>query len=785
MKKVLGFGFLLMGFSFTVTQGLLIRELLVAFFGNELAIGLILGNWLVLEAIGSGLLGRLADRWRGRASAYAALQVLFALFLPLCLYAAYSVRRIVGVIPGEGIGLVPVFYSSFLLLAPLALVDGAMFAFGSKIYSTLTRDEAPAIGRVYVYEALGAIVGGIVFTYLFITYLYSLQIVLVLSGLNLLSAALILGFQTSARRALPGKLSKASEVLRGPLPLTPGLLVVLILLIASFGFLFSPLANKAQHWALRQQWPGYDLVFSENSVYGNVAVIEREGQYTFYTDGIPVLTAPVPDLTLSEEIVHLPMLFVPQPRRALVLSGGVGGVLNELARYPLERIDYAELDPLLIQAVSDFPTPLTQAELSDPRVVVEHVDGRLLVKEKTWETPPLPGARYDLIILNLPYPSTLQLNRFYTLEFFHMLRELLAEDGLLVIGCPGTLTYMSRELRDLNAMAYRTLSGVFPYVRPIPGDLTLWLASPSDELAVASVDGLVERWEGRELDTQLLTASHIRLRLDQRYLDWFWASLDETEEKALVNRDLHPVGLFYGLSYWNALFSPGLARVFAVAGRLKLWMLSVPIMGGILLFLAILKLTGKGKGGFVPIAIATTGFTGMAADLIIVFAFQTLYGYVYHWIGLIIAAFMGGLSLGGVLMTRRLAVIRDEKSALLRLELALVLFWMLMPLALSTVYLRSMHPLIFSSIQWALLVTNALAGFLVGSQFPLANKMWLKGRDAGGGVLYACDLVGAFLGSIIVSVALIPVLGIVETCLLAAVLKLGSLLLVAKLPSGF
>ena len=79
---------------------------------------------------------------------------------------------------------------------------------------------------------------------------------------------------------------------------------------------------------------------------------------------------------------------------------------------------------------------------------------------------------------------------------------------------------------------------------------------------------------------------------------------------------------------------------------------------------------------------------------------------------------------------------------------------------------------------------NALAGFLVGSQFPLANRMWLKGRETlrgTAGVLYACDLVGAFLGSIVVSVILIPVLGILETCLLAATLKLGSLLLVAVL----
>jgi len=95
MKRLLSFGFLLMGFTFTVTQGLLIRELLVAFFGNELSIGLILGNWLILEAVGSGLLGRLADRWGNKPSSFDILQILFALFLPLCLFAAYASRSIV------------------------------------------------------------------------------------------------------------------------------------------------------------------------------------------------------------------------------------------------------------------------------------------------------------------------------------------------------------------------------------------------------------------------------------------------------------------------------------------------------------------------------------------------------------------------------------------------------------------------------------------------------------------------------------------------------------------
>jgi len=772
MKRILTFGFLLMGFSFTVTQGLLIREFLVTFFGNELSIGLILGNWLILEAVGSALLGRLADRWRGKAAAFAALQVLFALFLPLCLYAASITRSIVGAIPGEGVGLIPIFWSSFLILAPLALVDGAMFSFGCRASAYLTGDEAPSIGRVYVYEALGAIVGGIVFTCVLIPFLYALQIVLLLSGLNLLSAALLLIYS----RALNRKRVR----------FTPALIVVLVLMTASLGLLLSPLAEAVQRWVTGQQWAGYNLVYSENSAYGNVAAVEREAQYTFYADGIPILTAPVPDVALIEEMVHLPLLFVPQPRRALVLSGGVGGVLHELAKYPLERIDYAELDPALIDAVEEFPTPLTLGELSEPRVNVERVDGRLLAKQKSWGIAPHPEDRYDLVIVNLPYPSTLQLNRFYTVEFFQLVRALLAEEGVLVISCPGTLTYMSDELRDLNSMAYHTLQGAFAYVRPIPGDVTLWLASPSDHLSTEQVEALVERWEGRGLETQLLTASHIHLKLGGRRLDWFWTNLgaERGGGKALVNRDLHPVGLFYGLAYWNALFSPYLARVFAIVGRLDLWTVSLGIIGCGLLFLTVVKLTEKGRGAIVPIAIAATGFTGMTADLIVIFAFQTLYGYVFQWIVLLITAFMAGLSLGGLLMTRRLAVMERGRATLLKLELAIVLYWALLPIVLSTLYSRITHPLVFTSIQGVFLLLNALAGFLVGAQFPVANRMWLKGREALGGtagVLYACDLAGAFVGSIAVSVVFIPVLGIVETCLLAAILKLGSLLLVATL----
>jgi spermidine synthase len=781
LKRGLHLAFLLMGLSFTVTQALLIRELMVAFFGNELSIGLILGNWLILEAIGSGCLGRWSHWWGNSAPSFAVLQVLFALFLPLCVLAAYTSRSLLGAIPGEGVGLVPIFWSSSLILAPVAVVDGTMFVAGSRAYARFAADsgsggdDAPAIGRVYVLEAVGAIVGGVVFTYAFLSFLNSVQIVLVLVGLNLLSAAWLL-----AASALPTR----GRIL--------GLLALVILLAASLGLLVSPLSEEIQRWVTRQQWAGQDLVYSETSVYGNVAVVQQEGQLTFYADGIPILTAPVPDVAHVEEIVHLPMLFVPQPRRALVLSGGVGGVLHELSKYPLERIDYAELDPLLIEAVKEFPTPLTLAELGDARVHVEQVDGRLLVRRRAWALDSGSQGGYDLVLVNLPYPSTLQLNRFYTVEFLEMVGGLLSENGVLVMSSPGTLTYMSDELRNLNAMAYHTLKEAFAHVRPIPGDSTLWLASSSEEVETAPLEVLVERWEERAIESRLVTPAHIRLRLEQRYLDWFWDSLGQSgaagEADAprtvgdYVNRDLKPVGLFYGLSYWNALFSPGLARLFAMTGRLKLWSVGLLIAGGCFLFIVITRAGARGKGTVVPLAIATTGFTGMTADLVIIFAFQTLYGYVYHWIGLLITAFMAGLSLGGWRMTRRLARIVRLRSALLKLEIALVLFWVLLPILLGGLYAHITHPLMLTAMQAILFLSNALAGFLVGSQFPLANKIWLKEREAGKGVegiLYTSDLIGAFLGAVLVSVVLIPVLGIVATCVVATLLKVGSLFLIA------
>ncbi|MGD8245517.1 MAG: hypothetical protein PVI63_10025, partial [Anaerolineae bacterium] len=699
-----------------------------------------------------------------------------ALVLPLSLYAAVTVPRIVGTTPGEGIGLGPMVWSSLLVLAPLGLVDGAMFTFGCRAYAGLVDRPRQSASAVYVLEALGGIVGGLAFTYLFIPYLQTVQMALILAVLNLASAAAILLLE-----ARSGRQGRAWA----------GMGLVALLLLVGLSLLLPAHADRAHTWLVRQQWLPTNVVGSRSSIYGNLAVVQAGEQLTFFANGAPILTAPTPDVMQVEEAVHLPLLFRETPRQALVVGGGVGGVLGELLKYPLERVDYAELDPALIQMVRRHPTPLTEAELADRRVRVHPVDGRLLVRRVGGgvSTDSLRDGQgpVDLLLTNLPYPSTLQLNRLYTEDFFAAARSALADDGLLVLTLPGAEATMSPGIRRLNRSVYEALVEVFPHVHVIPGAVNLWLASPGLDVAAVPVSALERRWEERDIPARSISGDHIRYKLGADRLGDFWESL-LAGEPVKRNQDLHPSGLLYSLSYWSECFSPRLSAYLTLLSHLRL---SYVIGAVVALCLAVGAIRALGAPGVsVPFAVGTTGFAGMAFDLIVIFAFQVLYGYVYREIALLITAFMAGLSLGGWGMARWLrarsdrgTLTRSLPSTLVRLEVGVVLYLAAFPLALALMHARGPGAVASAGVRMALLGLNAGAGVCVGLEFPLANGLYrAPGTRVGQttGTLYAADLVGACLGAVAISVALLPALGIVETCVVLVVLKVGSLALVAS-----
>jgi spermidine synthase len=747
----------IMGISSIVAQILLMREFLVSFLGNELTLGVILANWMVLEAMGAFALGKSVERTEKRLEIYVLLQLIFSLAFPFAVYLARIFKNLLLTTPGEGLGFAPVFYASFLILLPVAVSHGALFTYGSNLYSQYLREDAPSIGRVYVLETAGSVIGGISITFLLIQFFNSFEIAFVIALLNtLISTSLI----WNRERPLFG----FRNVLK----------YLSILLTLSFAYLLlGPNAENINRSSIRSQWKELQVIHYENSIYGNVTVTKRGEQFTFFTDGIPSITTPVPDIASIEEFVHFPMLIHEKPKSVLVLGGGVGGMIHEILRYPGAQVDYVELDPLLLRLAQKFRTPLTEAELSDKRVTIHYADARFFMNRT--------HNQFDMIFIGLSSPQDLRTNRLFSSEFFFIAKQKLRPDGMIVLTLPGSLTYISPELKDLNGCIWDTLKTVYRYVRTIPGDTNLYLASDSDKLERVTGQEVIKRLGERKIKTSLFTKTYIEYRLHERWLRWFEQSMGG--RKVHINSDFRPLGVFYSLSYWNALFSPYLAGLFKWFAGMNITA-AVVVVAFFTFLIGALFLKWPSTSGFsLPYAILTSGFSAMIFDLAIIFTFQTLYGYLYHQIGLLVAVFMVGVALSSHMMNRRIDRIREKPLIFLSLEGGIILFSLLLPF----VFLIPSHHLektaVYCILYVVFFVMSFLAGTSIGLQFPLASKIYLslptRGQSVAktAGLLYGADLLGGFFGGLFGGVLLLPILGLKGSCFMVGMIKASSLVL--------
>ncbi len=749
-----------MGFSGLVAEIFLLRELLIVFSGNELCIGIILANWLILEAFGCYFLGRKAEKSRNNVETFTIITILFSLSLLVAIFLTRILKRIIGISIGESIGFLPMFYSSFLILLPVSVLHGALFTFGCRIYSMFSGRDASSAGRVYVYETVGTIIGGIVCTWLLIPYLNSFQASIWLAMLNFTVCLVLL-----APYWKTGLFQKTT-------------LVILSVLIFFSGYLvFAGQADKVHNYSIRAQWKNHNVIHYQNSQYGNICVIENQGQYIFFQDGVPNIITPVPDIPFIEEFVHLPLLAHPEPSKLLILSGGAGGIINEALKHPsIETIEYAELDPLLLDLLRKFPTPLTESELNDRRVKIKHIDGRLLLKTTQ--------NKYDLILTGILEPSNLQANRFFTKEFFSLVKKRLNKGGILVLGLPGSLTYLNEELKNLNGCIFNTLKSVFSHIRVIPGDgKNLFLSSDSRDISTIDRVQIIERLNQRNIKSDVIIPWHIEKKLHHGWQDWFSRFIEGSSQK--INSDFNPVGLFYSIAHWNALFAPSLCRLFRQFERINLRTIVLLFVIFLLLFFFFRSKNIQFLRAGIPLSIMTTGFAGMIFSLMLIFTFQSIYGYVFSWIGLLVASFMAGAALGAMLVTRALAGIKNDLKLFIKIDLAIICFSIGLPLIFLAVHACLDSPGVSFFPRILFLVISFICGLLIGSQFPLANKIYLRNSRSlskTAGLLYASDLLGGWFGGIAGAVVLLPVLGLTGTCITVGLLKLTSFIVITTQP---
>jgi len=743
MKNFISGLIILMGISCFGGQILFIREFLIQFCGNELTIGLMLANWLLSEAAGSFVFGFLRTSRNKLISIYAAIQIFIALLMPLGVIAVRLLKTSLPISGGEGLGIVPIFIFSFLIMLPLGFLLGGQFPLISRIYKDEQKKSlAYAVGKSYFFEGMGFALGGIIITYLLIPNINSVAIAFILGCANLVAGCLLI-------------------MLRGPRLSSKGILATFIICIligiAGFYVKYVPLLHEK---SLKMQWKNFNLVAYRNSIYGNIAIIKQKNQYVFYYDGLPFMTTPMPNIVFTEDLVNFSTAAVKNPQNIAVIGPGLGGIIDNIFKFPVKRIDYTELDPLVIKMAEKYTSPLTKKELSDKRLKIHNIDGRLFLKQ----TPQM----FDLVIINLPIPSTLIINRFYTRNFFELVERKLNPNGVLALSLPGSLSYLSEEQTDINKCILKTLKTVFSYVQVIPGDYNLYLASKNSGFPVTP-EKVISKLKNNKIKSELFTNFYIKDRLDKEKQEWFFQSIQK--RKVRLNKDLEPAGVFYSLALWNALFSPELKNLFFIESKLDTYnviiVLSLFLSFGCFLSFILQKKNNTSPGyTIIPWLVIVTGFSGVSLNLIILFALQTFYGYVYFHVGILISSFMFGLTSGSFLMTKWLKDSKFNLEFLLKIDGVFIIFCILMHVFLITMLHIANTNIPALGLLLEAAVLSLTCGFFVGFEFPLANKIYLeadKSKEKPRNILYASDMFGSSLGAITISIILIPTLGLLAT----------------------
>lgn len=699
ITKVTGlfYAVLALGISSVITQIIYIREFLNVFYGNELIFGIILASWMSLTAVGA-YVGKYSVRIKRRERYLIILQIFSAVFPLLTVFLLRWLRNVIfpaGVMLNIPDGII----ISFSFLAPYCLISGFLFTFFCISLSENLKSNQ--IGRVYYYDTLGSIIGGLVFNFILVFLLNSLQSLYILLFVNL-SAGLAISIINKRRKAT----------------------ILLVTLIA--GFLVLTLSYDLEKYTKERQFKGQELIFYKDTPYGNLVVTKSGEQLNFFDNSMLVFSTE--NVTENEEAVHYAMLQHRNPKKVLLLSGGVNGLAKEIIKYPVDSIDYIEINPVLVELGKKYTK-----NLESPKIVIKNEDARFFIK-RTEE-------KFDVVIIALPEPSTAQMNRFYTLEFFTELKKRLNKDAVISFGLLPTDDYVSTEARSINSVIYNTLNKVFKNILIIPGNRNYFLAS--DAPLRSDITALIaeKKIENIYVNPYYLDDSNINVRMK-----YIMKNIDKNTE---INRDFRPVIYFHQLKYWMSHFKTNYYILFGIFV--------------VLLLVFLVRLNP------VNLCLFTGGFAASSIEVILLITFQIIYGYVFQMIGIIIMLFMAGLALGSFIINKKTKTYSVTKY--LKIQSAIALYSIALPFILMLLNLAGKSPVL---IQATFMVLILIIGGLTGMAYSLSSKIVKKDISSVAAETYGADLSGSAIGALILSAFLLPLLGIFEVCFLIGLLNIFS-----------
>ena len=481
------------------------------FHGNELTYGIVISLWLFGVGLGA-IWGKKIDKDK----LYLPFLIL-SIYFPLSIYLLRFLPGILGYKAGEVFPLSLLILENIFLLFPIYLNFGLIFALGQKKFSSLSKDELKSITRPYIFDSVGDLMGGIFFSYIFVSFFSPGKNLLLISTLFILPVIILKG-----KKFIP------------------------IMLMFVFLLFFFDFTNSIKR-IYEKSYSGFEVQNITETKYGRYLEIKKDNQTSLFSNGILLYT--YPDKATSEYI-HLPLILSSGKTKEILYLGTAGpGKIRELSQYnnlTIVHPDYKFQKTFEKQIDSNI---LKKVEFisSDPRLFLNKTD-----------------KKFDCIFLGIGDPLSISSNRFYTLEFCKILSEKITDKGIVTFSISSGENYLSKTTLDYNSLIFWTYKVNFSNYFVIPGYNSTYIFSNAP---IAYVEKKAEE-KLKHLNLQYLDKYTINTSLQEFKIEQFEKQLND--DFIGFNTDKKPKAFLLSLFHYLEKYS-GTAKLIKTIFKIPLF----------------------------------------------------------------------------------------------------------------------------------------------------------------------------------------------------------------------
>ncbi len=455
---------------------------------HEMGAALLLGPILLAIALGAACAGLLADRLRHPPRLLPWLFLGAGLFTLLSLpLAGGAPLRILRSLGDDGGRIGSVIFAFAITTGPASFFFGALLPAAVRVRASWTGSTAGAAGRLYGWNALGAVIGSVLAGFFLLPALGAERTLLAAAAICLAVGALLRWRIREGRRVVgvglalipfavlfwPGVLSgwiasapATPEIIAAQNPLPHGVTLDDRDDLALYAYWFAGRAAVRPDVASRQPLAPIDgrlgrvtLVEEPSGVVGLRRGALRESVFEPDDASVPAHT--------EYALGLLPALLRPKAKRALVIGHGAGWTAEAVLSGCQADVDVAEIDAAVLEAARAWRDldQLPVERLERARILPR--DGRLIMRLAGRRAA---AERYDLIASQPSHPWNPSSGHLFSEEAFAEAREALTDEGVMA-----QWLNLFDMTPDLLRRALATFRSAFPHmwVFRFPGEIVM------------------------------------------------------------------------------------------------------------------------------------------------------------------------------------------------------------------------------------------------------------------------------------------------------------------------